>query len=90
LGLSCSSGPVGDVPGLEKVSIGDTIRYGDYSFRVGLIEVTRFNKDFSWGGTEIARTGELVCVLAADKASLPREDDCDALWIRAAGCRARK
>jgi hypothetical protein len=90
LGLSCRSGPVGELINLQRVSLGDTIRYGEYSFVVGIIEVTLFKKDVSWSGEVLGRKGEVNCVLAADKQSLPSDDDCDALWVLARGCRTRK
>lgn len=41
LGLSCKSGPIAKMSGLSTVSIGDTLAHGKYSFRVGIIEVSR-------------------------------------------------
>ncbi|MEE8113378.1 MAG: hypothetical protein V3T23_03390, partial [Nitrososphaerales archaeon] len=87
-GLSCRSGPVGDLPNLRQVKLGDTITLKDYSFRVGLIEVTRFLDDASWGGNTIAKKGDIVCVLAADERALPSDDDCEALWVRIPKCRS--
>lgn len=87
LGLSCKSGPVGKLPNLRQVKIGDVISYKDYSFRVGLIEVTRFSEDMKSGGQTIARKGDIVCVLAADERYLPYEDRCKALWVHIPKCR---
>ncbi len=87
LGLSCKSGPVGELPNLRHVKIGDTISYKDYSFRVGLIKVTKFLEDARWSGQTIAKKGDIVCVLAADERSLPSEDRCKALWVRISKCR---
>jgi hypothetical protein len=87
LGLSCKSGPVGELPNLRQVKIGDVITYKGYSFRVGLIEVTKFFEDMKSGRQTIAKKGDVVCVLAADERSLPYEDRCKALWVRIAKCR---
>jgi hypothetical protein len=87
LGLSCKSGQIGELPNLRQVKIGDIISYKDYSFRVGLIEVTKFSEDMKSGGQTIAKKGDIVCVLAADERSLPYEDRCKALWVRIAKCR---
>ena len=38
-GLSCSSGPDGQLTGLETISVGDVISYKNYSFQVGLIVI---------------------------------------------------
>ncbi len=86
LGLSCRSGPVGDLPNLSQVSIGDTITLGKYTFKVGLIEVTKYLEDASWRGNTIAKKGDIVCVVAADEKALPHEDDCEALWVRIPNC----
>ena len=86
-GLSCRSGPVGELPNLRQVKLGDAITLKNYSFRVGLIEVTRFLEDASWGGNTIARKGDVVCVLAANESALPSDDDCEALWVRIPKCR---
>lgn len=87
LGLSCKSGPIGELPNLRQVMIGDVISYKNYSFRVGLIEVTKFLEDAKSGGQTIANKEDIVCVLAADERSLPYEDRCKALWVRIAKCR---
>ena len=86
LGLSCKSGPVGALPNLRQVKIGDTISFKDYSFQVGLIEVTKFLEDVRSSGHTIAKKGDIVCVLAADEKSLPYKDRCKALWVRIAKC----
>ncbi len=87
LGLSCKSGPIGEVTNRSTISLGDEIRVGKYEFRVGLIQVTRFNEDLRGPGTEvIARRGDLVCVLAANERALPSKDDCDAIWVRVTNC----
>ncbi len=86
-GLSCKSGPVGELHNLHQVKIGDTISHKAYSFRVGLIEVTKFLEDARWGGETIAKKGDVVCVLAADEESLPSEGRCKALWVRIPKCR---
>jgi hypothetical protein len=86
-GLSCSSGPVGDLPNLKQVELGDTITLKNYSFRVGVIEVTRVLEDMSWAGETIAKKGDIVCVLAADEKALPSDDDCEALWVHIPQCR---
>ncbi len=78
-GLSCNSGPVGDLPNLRQVKLGDTVTLKKYSFHVGLIKVTRFLEDMGWGGNTIAKKGDIVCVLAADEKALPSDDDCEAL-----------
>jgi hypothetical protein len=86
-GLSCKSGPVGELPDLRQVKIGDTISYKSYSFTVGLINVTKLFEDARWGGETIAKKGDIVCVLAADERSLPSEDRCKALWVYIPKCR---
>jgi hypothetical protein len=68
-GLSCGSGSY-DLPNLKHIILGDTIKLKDHSFRVGLIEVTRFLEDASWGGQTIAKKGDIVCVLATDERAL--------------------
>ena len=91
LGLSCKSGPVGELSGLYTISIGDTIKFDKYSFHVGIIKVSKFNEDLSWGGKTIAEKGDVVCVVAANKDSLPNDDDdCDALWLRITNCKPIK
>ncbi len=91
LGLSCASGPIGKLSGLSIVNIGDTLIHGKYSIRVGLIEVSKFNKDIRGpGGGTIAKKGDVVCVLAANRRALPSEDDCNALWVRIVNCRPLK
>lgn len=90
LGLSCSSGPVGKLSGISKVSIGDTVTHGKYSFRVGIIEVSKFDKEIRIGGETIAKKGDVVCVFAANRDALPSERDCDALWVRVVNCRPLK
>ena len=87
LGLSCRSGPVGQLPNLRLVKIGDVITYKGYSFRVGLIEVTKFTEDMKSGRQTIAKQGDVTCVLAADEQSLPYENRCKALWVLIAKCR---
>jgi hypothetical protein len=86
LGLSCKSGPVGKLTELRTISIGDTIKHGKYSFRVGIIKVSKFNEDASWGGKTIAKKGDVVCVVAANEDALPSDKDCDALWLRIVNC----
>lgn len=86
LGLSCKSGPIAKISGLSTVNIGDTLTHGKYSFRVGIIEVSRHKKDVRSGGTTYARAGDVICVLAANRRALPYEDDCDALWVRIVNC----
>lgn len=86
LGLSCKSGPISKITGLSTVSIGDTLTHGKYSFRVGIIEVSRHKKDVRSGGTTYARAGDVICVVAANRRALPYEDDCDALWVRITNC----
>ena len=90
LGLSCKSGPVGKLTGLRTISIGDTIKHGKYSFRVGIIKVSKFNEDASWGGKTIAKKGDVVCVVAANEDALPSDKDCDALWLRIVNCKPLK
>lgn len=90
LGLSCKSGPVGKLTGLRTISIGDTIKHGKYSFRVGIIKVSKFNEDASWGGKTIAKKGDVVCVVAANEDALPSDKDCDALWLRIVNCQPLK
>jgi hypothetical protein len=90
LGLSCKSGPVGQLTGLKTISIGDTIKHDKYSFRVGIIEVSKFNEDASWSGKTIAKKGDVVCVVAGSEGTLPSDKDCDALWLRIANCRPLK
>ncbi len=90
LGLSCKSGPVGKLTGSRTISIGDTITHEKYSFRVGIIKVSKFNQDTSWGGKTIAKKGDIVCVVAANEDALPSEKDCDALWLRITNCRPLK
>ncbi len=63
LGLTCSSGPEGILTGLRTISLGDTITHKKLSFRVGLIEVSKFHKDAEWSGTKIAKKGDVVCVV---------------------------
>ena len=87
LGLSCKSGSVAKLIGLRTISIGDTIKHEKYSFRVGIIKVSKFNQDASWGGKTIAKKGDVVCVVAANEDALPSEKDCDALWLRINNCR---
>ena len=87
LGFSCKSGPVGTLQGVSVVRLGDTVTVGGKSFRVGIIEVTKYNEDAEWGKDILAKKGDLVCVLAPDAKSLPYDDDCEALWINAPGCR---
>ncbi len=87
LGLSCKSGPVGKLPGLATISIGDKIIYKNYSLRVGIIEVSRFNQDATWAGSTIAKKGDIVCVVASSRETLPSEKDCNALWLRIVNCR---
>ena len=86
LGLSCRSGPVGKLTGLKTISIGDTINHEEYSFKVGIIEVTKFNEDLSSDGETIAKKGEVVCVVAENEDALPSDKDCDALWLRIVNC----
>ena len=90
LGLSCESGPVGKVTGLRTISIGDVINHEKYTFQVGVIQVSKFNQDASWGGETIAKKGDVVCVVAANEDALPSEKDCDALWLRITNCRPLK
>jgi len=80
------SGPVGELKGLKTIRIGDNIDYGKYSFRVGVITATRLTKDLVIGGEVHARKGETICVVAANHAALPSEDDCDALWLNIKNC----
>lgn len=49
LGLSCSSGLVGVLSNVGVVSIGDVIKFKEYSIKVGIIDVTKFNEDFKYG-----------------------------------------
>lgn len=86
LGLSCKSGPIAKMSGLSTVNIGDTLTHGKYSFRVGIIEVSRHKKDVRSGGTTYARAGDVICVVAANRRALPYDDDCDALWVRITNC----
>jgi hypothetical protein len=90
LGLSCKSGPVGKLTGLKTISIGDTINHDKYSFRVGIIKVSKFNEDATWDGKTIVKKGDLVCVAAANEDALPSDKDCDALWLRIVNCRPLK
>lgn len=90
LGLSCKSGPVCKLTGLKTISIGDMIKCGKYSFRVGIIKVSKFNEDVTWGGETIAKKGDVVCVVAENEDALPSDKDCDALWLRIVNCRPLK
>jgi len=90
LGLSCISGSVGKLDGLNTISIGDTIKYDKYSFRVGIIKVSKFKEDATWGGETIAKKGDVVCVVAANEDALPSDKDCSALWLRIVNCRPLK
>lgn len=87
LGLSCKSGPIGMLEGVSVIKIGDTVTAGGRSFRVGIIEVTKYNEDAKWGNEVLAKKGDVVCVLAPNAASLPYDDDCNALWVNVPGCR---
>ena len=89
-GLSCMSGPIGDIKGLKRISLGDTIRYKETSFKVGIIEVTRFNEDYISHGEKIAKKGDVVCVLVANEDAFPSDNDCDALWVRIVNCHPLK
>lgn len=87
LGLSCRSGKVADIEiPSGKLSLGDTIRYEDHSFSIGVIEVTKYNKDFSWQGELMAKKGDVDCVVASHDSKLPHDDDCDAEWARIKPC----
>ena len=86
LGMSCKSGPVGELSALRTVRVGDKISLGKYSFRVGVIEVTKHSQDVQVGGKTIAKAGDVECVMAADEKTLPYGDKCNALWVRAAKC----
>ena len=86
LGLSCKSGPVSKLTGLRTISIGDTIKYGKYAFRVGIIKVSKFNEDAKLDGKTMAKKGDMVCVVAANENALPSEKDCNALWLRIVNC----
>ena len=85
-GASCRSGPVGRVSAPGIVQVGDMVSAGDYSFRVGIIKIHQFNRDFVFGGETIARAGDIQCVLAEDERALPSDDDCEALWLYAPSC----
>lgn len=87
LGISCKSGPVGQLEGPTVIGLGDTVSAGGKSFRVGIIEVNEYNEEVRIGNDIIARKGDVICILAPDEESLPYDNDCDALWVRARGCR---
>ena len=90
LGVSCRTGAVGKLTGLRTISIGDTIKHGRYSFRVGIIEVSKMNEDARWGGETIAKKGDIVCVVAASGDTLPSDNACDALWLQIVNCQLLK
>ena len=86
LGVSCISGPVGEIQGIRELKIGDTIRSDSYSLKVGVIEATLYLKDVFWKGEIKARAGEVECVAAENHGKFPYDDDCDALWARIKPC----
>ena len=87
VGISCKSGPVGK-PSLSEVRLGDTLKQGNYSFKVGIIEVTKHTSDMRMGDKTLAKKGDIECVLAADRSKLPYDDKkCQALWVRIINCR---
>ena len=86
-GLSCRSGSVGALPNLQRVKLGDTISYKNYSFQVGIIEVTKTLQNMKSGGKTIAQQGDVVCAVAASAKTLPYDDKCNALWVYIPKCR---
>ena len=86
LGLSCASGSKGKLSGLKTIKIGDIIQHDTYSFRVGIIEVSKVNAyvDAKENGVQ---NSEVTCVVAENKDALPYDEDCDALWLRIIHCR---
>ncbi len=86
LGVSCRTGAVGKLAGLRTISIGDTIKHSRYSFRVGIIEVSKMNEDTRWGGETIAKKGDIVCTVAASGDTLPSDNACNALWLQIVNC----
>ena len=85
-GLSCKSGKVNTINDIRNIKIGDTIRSGEHSFKVGVIEVTQYLTDVTWGGKTQARAGEVHCIAARDKSMFPYDDDCNALWVLIKPC----
>jgi hypothetical protein len=85
-GISCKSNPVGELSDLKEISIGDVIMLGNYSIKVGIIQVTEYFKDMVWKGQVLAKAGDCQCVVAESYDKLPYEDDCDALWLQIKTC----
>ena len=79
-GISCVSGPQTELH-LDTVSVGDHISAGEYSFTVGVIDCQRWNRDVEIGKLLSVKKGQTSCSIAPSYAALPREDDCQALWI---------
>lgn len=86
LGLSCTSGSKGKLSGLNTIKIGDIIKYEKYSFRVGIIEVSKVN-DYLNAKENVVQNSEVTCVVAENESALPYDEDCDALWLRIVNCR---
>ncbi|HTN27910.1 MAG TPA: hypothetical protein VL180_09000 [Burkholderiales bacterium] len=87
VGPSCKSGQVGKLTGLSEVRLGDTVKQGNHSIQVGIIEVTKHNSDMTMGDKTLAKKGDIECVLAANSTMLPYDDKkCRALWVRITNC----
>lgn len=89
-GFGCKGGAVGILTGLKTIRIGDVIRNDRYSFRVGIIQVARFNKDMSSEGSPGVKKGDVICLVAESEDALPSNKQCDALWLRIVNCRPLK
>ena len=85
-GLQCKSGPVGSLPKLRQVRLGDTIELEKHKFKVGVIQVHRYTEDQVENGRRTAKKGDKLCLAAADEAALPSADDCKALWVYVPDC----
>lgn len=87
-GISCATGTVGIIKGLNKISIGDVVEFEGFKMKVGLIEAEEYLEDYQYRDLISYKKGDITCVIAQDLKSLPYDDDCDALWILVKGCKA--
>ena len=89
LGLA-STQKMKKVESLHEVGLGDSLEIADQPFRVGTIEVSRFLKDSSYGGENLGRKGEDVCVIWETAGQAPYLDEDQGVghrWLKIRNCK---
>ena len=86
--ITQSSGPVGKEGIPTVIRLGDVVEVKGKRIKVNFIFVTQYLTDLKSGGTILARSGDIKCVIVEAEKDLPySEGSRDRLWINVENCR---